>query len=219
MPVLRRLFDGGRVALMGVCISGLLGACTRTEEQAPAQAPVAVAPPQKGALPPPPRVSLDTMDFAAFQAKFAGLRQPTTLVPKVDYTPEKLQRYPFFGRTWLRLPDQRIVELATMEFYGISFFEAHPGMYQMLAARQVPDGVMVYMHTFDKALQQVGTFEMARYWARDLSRIEKNGFFTDARNYTATYVFYENYTRTDSVISNLFILDDGRIKVMGESVY
>lgn len=202
---------------------GLLAlACTRGEEQAPpaqAPAPVAAQPATKPALPPPPQVTLDTLDVAEFKARFAGLRQPTRLDPRHDFTEERLAAYPYFGRTWLRMDGGRTVELSTMDFRGISFRQRNNRLYELLAARSVPGGVMVYLHTYDATMHQIETAELARYWERDLAWIEKKGTFTDERNYSSTYVFYENHTRTDSIITNLLIMDSGKLKVLGESVY
>lgn len=202
---------------------GLLAlACTRVEEQAPpaqAPAPVAAQPATKPPLPPAPQVTLDTLDFAEFRARFAGLRQPVRLDPRHDFTEERLAAYPYFGRTWLLMDGGRTVELSTMDFRGISFRQRNNRLYEMLAARSVPGGVMVYLHTYDATMQQIETAELARYWERDLAWIEKKGTFTDERNYSATYVFYENHTRTDSIITNLLIMDSGKLKVLGESVY
>lgn len=224
--LMRRRAGRWRVVRLCLCMGLLacMAACTRETappaSQAPAPAAQAPAGPHtKGQLPAPPPLASDTLELAAFQAKFDGLKQPTSLNPRIDFTPEKLKLYPHFGRLWLRMAGGRLVEVPLMDFHGLFFRHRNPRLYEMLSTRSVPDGVMVYLHTFDGDMQPVATQELARYWARDLSRIEKTGYFTDVRNYTSTYTFYENYTLTDSVISNLLILDDGQLKVMGESVY
>jgi hypothetical protein len=156
------------------------------------------------------------LEWAEWQAHFEGRRQPQSLDPRWDFTPMKIQALPRFERIWLRMPQGDVVEIPMMDFHGISFRQRNKRLYELLTLREVPGGVMIYLHTFDAKMRQVATMEMARYWEKDLAWIEKKGYFTDAGDYSYTYVFYENRTLTDSIVGNIVLKDNGEIEVVGE---